>query len=34
MESYPASGENAYFMELTEENKLGEGNYAAVYKII
>jgi hypothetical protein len=29
-----AIGEAAYNIKLTDENKLGEGNYAQVYKII
>jgi len=28
------SGEKAYYMKLTEDNKLGEGSYGAVYKIL
>jgi serine/threonine protein kinase len=27
------NGPDAYYMKLTEENKLGEGTYGAVYKI-
>ena len=27
------SGENAYSIILTDENKLGEGSYGTVYKI-
>ena len=29
----PESGEEAYKIKLDEENKLGEGSFAAVYKI-
>jgi hypothetical protein len=29
----PGSGEKAYKIKLDEENKLGEGSFAAVYKI-
>ena len=29
-----AQGEKAYSMKLTDKNKLGEGTYGAVYKIM
>ena len=33
MGNYPTSGEKAYYIKLTKENKLGEGQYGVVYKI-
>ncbi len=33
MESSPESGESAYNIDLTKENKLGFGTFGAVYKI-
>ncbi len=33
MGNYATSGEKAYYIKLTKENKLGEGNYGEVYKI-
>ncbi len=31
--SAPLTGENAYIINLTQENKIGEGNYTDMYKI-
>ena len=33
MESTPSSGEHAYIISLTDDNKIGEGTYSEVYKI-
>ena len=33
MGNYATSGEKAYYIKLSKENKLGEGNYGEVYKI-
>ena len=34
MGNVATKGENAYSMKLSEKNKLGEGSYGAVYKIM
>ena len=34
MGNVATKGENAYSMNLSEKNKLGEGSYGAVYKIM
>ena len=33
MGNYPTSGQNAYYINQSKDNKLGEGSFAKVYQI-
>ncbi len=33
MGNYPTSGQDAYYIKLSRDNKLGEGQFAEVYQI-